>query len=244
MVRKASKAPRLLSNPTSFRTGKSLTAAGVAVPASAVPATPVFPKLPIQTNPAVPRLLVPVVSPTEAPAAAPPLSLTRTMRVTSASTKNLKSFLTPLKKTMSPRSFQHLAQEIREVFDLFDTDGSGNIDLKELRIVMRSLGFNPTPEEALTMAKEFDETDEPVLSFEEFLFLMAAKMRVEGRLGFRDLKRVAKEIGEFVTDEEIQTILRRRIRMGMEKLGEEDWVRVFATGPVLILDKSSKTKSK
>ena len=32
-------------------------------------------------------------------------------------------------------------QEIREAFDLFDTDGSGHIDPKELKAAMQSLGF-------------------------------------------------------------------------------------------------------
>ena len=31
--------------------------------------------------------------------------------------------------------------EIKEAFDLFDTDGSGSIDPKELRAAMQSLGF-------------------------------------------------------------------------------------------------------
>ena len=31
-------------------------------------------------------------------------------------------------------------QEIREAFDLFDTDGSGTIDGKELKVAMRALG--------------------------------------------------------------------------------------------------------
>ena len=31
-------------------------------------------------------------------------------------------------------------QEIREAFDLFDTDGSGTIDAKELKVAMRALG--------------------------------------------------------------------------------------------------------
>jgi len=32
-------------------------------------------------------------------------------------------------------------EEIKEAFDLFDTDGSGSIDPKELRAAMQSLGF-------------------------------------------------------------------------------------------------------
>ena len=38
-------------------------------------------------------------------------------------------------------------EEIREAFNLFDTDGSGTIDPKELKAAMQSLGFenkNPT----------------------------------------------------------------------------------------------------
>ena len=38
-------------------------------------------------------------------------------------------------------------QEIKEAFDLFDTDGSGNIDSKELKVAMRALGFEPKREE-------------------------------------------------------------------------------------------------
>ena len=34
-------------------------------------------------------------------------------------------------------------QEIKEAFDLFDTDGSGTIDAKELKVAMRALGFEP-----------------------------------------------------------------------------------------------------
>ena len=33
-------------------------------------------------------------------------------------------------------------QEIKEAFDLFDTDGSGSIDPKELKAAMTSLGFD------------------------------------------------------------------------------------------------------
>ena len=33
-------------------------------------------------------------------------------------------------------------QEIREAFDLFDVDGSGHVDVRELKISMRALGFD------------------------------------------------------------------------------------------------------
>ena len=38
--------------------------------------------------------------------------------------------------------------EIREVFEQFDSDGGGSIDVDELRMAMRSLGQKMTKEEA------------------------------------------------------------------------------------------------
>ena len=37
-------------------------------------------------------------------------------------------------------------QELREAFDLFDTDGSGTIDTKELQVALRALGFDSKKE--------------------------------------------------------------------------------------------------
>lgn len=45
-------------------------------------------------------------------------------------------------------------QEIREAFDLFDTDGSGTIDAKELKVAMRALGFEPKKEEIKKVREE------------------------------------------------------------------------------------------
>jgi len=48
-------------------------------------------------------------------------------------------------------------QEIREAFDLFDTDGSGTIDVKELKVAMRALGFEPKKEEIKKMIADIDK---------------------------------------------------------------------------------------
>lgn len=47
-------------------------------------------------------------------------------------------------------------QEIREAFDLFDTDKTGTIDVKELKVAMRALGFEPKREEIRKLLAEFD----------------------------------------------------------------------------------------
>ncbi|PNX85778.1 putative calcium-binding protein CML20-like, partial [Trifolium pratense] len=54
------------------------------------------------------------------------------------------------KFTNKQRARHHLTpqkrQEIKEAFELFDTDGSGTIDAKELNVAMRALGFEMTEE--------------------------------------------------------------------------------------------------
>ena len=37
--------------------------------------------------------------------------------------------------------------EIKKAFDCFDTTGSGTIEVKNLKVVLRALGFEPTTEE-------------------------------------------------------------------------------------------------
>merc|ERR1712154_655692 len=81
-------------------------------------------------------------------------------------------------------------QEIREAFDLFDTDGSGTIDAKELRVAMRALGFEPKKEEIKKMIQDIDKDDSGTIDFNEFLEMMTAKMsekdsREEIRKAFR-----------------------------------------------------------
>lgn len=49
-----------------------------------------------------------------------------------------------------------VALEFKEAFSLFDKNGDGNISSKELGIVMRSLGQNPTEAELQDMINEVD----------------------------------------------------------------------------------------
>jgi centrin-1 len=42
---------------------------------------------------------------------------------------------------------QEQKTEIKEAFDLFDTNGSGIIDVKDLKVALRALGFEPTSKE-------------------------------------------------------------------------------------------------
>ena len=54
--------------------------------------------------------------------------------------------------------------EFKAAFDMFDTDGGGDISTKELGQVMRMLGQNPTREELDEIIEEVDEDGEPRVS--------------------------------------------------------------------------------
>jgi centrin-1 len=99
---------------------------------------------------------------------------------------------------------------------------TGTIDAKELKVAMRALGFEPKKEEIKKMISDIDKDGSGTIDFSEFLEMMTAKMserdsREEilkafrlfdddetGKISFRNLKRVAKELGENMTDEELQ----------------------------------------
>mmetsp|Transcript_1057 Transcript_1057/g.1381 ORF Transcript_1057/g.1381 Transcript_1057/m.1381 type:complete len:171 (-) Transcript_1057:220-732(-) len=136
-------------------------------------------------------------------------------------------------------------QEIREAFDLFDTDGSGTIDAKELKVAMRALGFEPKKEEIKKMISDIDKDGSGTIDFQEFLEMMTAKMSEKdsreeilkafrlfdddetGKISFRNLKRVAKELGENMTDEELQEMIDEADRDGDGEINEEEFLRIM-----------------
>lgn len=135
--------------------------------------------------------------------------------------------------------------EIREAFDLFDTDGSGRIDIKELKVAMRALGFEPKKEEVKKMITEIDKDGSGTIDFNEFLTLMSSKMAEKdskeeilkafklfdddetGKISFKNLKRVAKELGENLTDEELQEMIEEADRDGDNEINEDEFLRIM-----------------
>lgn len=63
--------------------------------------------------------------------------------------------------------------EYRESFALFDKNGDGAIDVKELGQVMRSLGQDPTEGELKDMIHDVDSDNNGTIDFDEFLTIMS-----------------------------------------------------------------------
>ncbi|KAJ1556023.1 Centrin-4, partial [Cladochytrium tenue] len=88
--------------------------------------------------------------------------------------------------------------EVREAFEMFDTDGSGSITVQEWRVAMRAMGFESMKEENRLMLAEMDRDNSGSIEYDEFyamvkkrLFMRSARQEmhklflhiVEGGLG-------------------------------------------------------------
>merc|ERR1712002_383309 len=113
------------------------------------------------------------------------------------------------------------------IMDAFNTiaDRNGVIKTRELGIVMKTLGENPTPEEVQDMINEVDKEGVGIVKFPSFLTMMASKVdslvaEDEIREAFRvfdvdgngfisrtELKNVMMNLGEKMTEEECNTLV-------------------------------------
>merc|ERR1711953_953155 len=67
-------------------------------------------------------------------------------------------------------------QEVKDAFDLFDTDSSGAVSVQELVDAMQSLGLDQKNEAVFNMIKEIDTDGSGELEFQEFLEMMTARL--------------------------------------------------------------------
>ncbi|KAK9809046.1 hypothetical protein WJX72_008371 [[Myrmecia] bisecta] len=63
----------------------------------------------------------------------------------------------------------HELEMCRKAFAGFDTDNSGTIDAKELKLVLQALGQAPSDEELFVMISQVDEDRSGEIEFPEFL---------------------------------------------------------------------------
>ncbi|KAF8473418.1 hypothetical protein BDZ91DRAFT_714603 [Kalaharituber pfeilii] len=129
-------------------------------------------------------------------------------------------------------------EEIREAFELFDLDKDKKIDYHELKVAMKALGFDEDKPEVLRILRKHGIQGNPpsnrmFITYDAFAQVMAEKIAardpleeiirafslfagtaVQGpqgeelRIGVEDLRRVAKELGENLEEEEIQAMIR------------------------------------
>ena len=133
--------------------------------------------------------------------------------------------------------------EIRQAFDLFDTNGTGKIDPKELKAAMQSLGFDSKNPTIYTLIADLDTPEAAKnggVNFDDFVGSINNKLgdkeRKEGihrifelfiddpnsdTITLSSLKKIAQELGENMSAEELKDMLERASANGTELTFDE-----------------------
>ena len=136
-------------------------------------------------------------------------------------------------------------QEIKEAFELFDTDKTGTIDYHELKVAMRALGFDVKKQEVLAMMRDFDRDGAGQIEYPDFLEIMTTKISerdpveeilkafklfdedTTGRISLRNLRRVARELGENLNDDELQAMIDEFDKDGDGEISENEFLSIM-----------------
>lgn len=118
-------------------------------------------------------------------------------------------------------------EEIKEAFDLFDSDGSGTVEPRELKSAMQSLGFEAKGSTMFHVVTELDKDGSGAIDFEEFIGMMSSKLSDHetkeeirsiftlfdvdktGHINIKNLKKIARDLGETVDDDELLDLIRK-----------------------------------
>ncbi|XP_073326341.1 troponin C, skeletal muscle-like [Pagrus major] len=124
---------------------------------------------------------------------------------------------------------EEMLAEFKAAFDMFDTDGGGDISTKELGTVMRMLGQNPTREELDEIIEEVDEDGSGTIDFEEFLVMMVRLLKEDqagkseeelaecfrvfdkngdGYIDREEFALIIRSTGEPITEDEIDELMK------------------------------------
>ncbi|XP_029634784.2 neo-calmodulin-like [Octopus sinensis] len=146
---------------------------------------------------------------------------------------------------MIPKLSSDEIEEYREAFTMFDRDKDGRITAKELGTVLRSLGQNPTEVELRDMINEVDIDGNGTIEFNEFLEMMmkcksetnerqevtdAFKVFDTNKDGFinaSELRHVMMNLGEKLTDKEVEDMIREADADGDGRIDYEEFIRIL-----------------
>ncbi|CDQ85865.1 centrin-3-like [Salvelinus alpinus] len=135
--------------------------------------------------------------------------------------------------------------EIKEAFELFDTDKDKEIDYHELKVAMRALGFEVKKVDVLKILKDYNREGNGKITFDDFNEVVTDRMLQRdpkeeilkafklfddddsGRISMRNLRRVARELGESITDEELRSMIDEFDTDGDGEINQEEFVSIM-----------------
>jgi len=116
--------------------------------------------------------------------------------------------------------------EVREAFNLFDADATGEISYRDARAAMRALDYSPSKLELRSLLEDADPKQTGYLNFDAFkgimtkhaatvdpkaeadkIFAMFTSSTGSKAITYHNLRDVARELGESMSDQELTKML-------------------------------------
>lgn len=135
--------------------------------------------------------------------------------------------------------------EVKEAFKVFDTDETGGLDARELKAALSALNVKISKDEIRQVYAELGKDIRDKVNLDEFLEIVTPRLPDRHtkdyikmifkyfdldnneKISIRNLKKIAQEIGESLSDEELKEILEEADRDNDGYIGFEDFYRIM-----------------
>ena len=155
--------------------------------------------------------------------------------------KESKSSKSEPQQTIRNELTEEQKREIKEAFSTFEETG---IEADELKSALQALGFDAKNPDVQKILDKLDRHKKP-LSFEEYMDVMIDKEEnkdpeVEMRKAFKvlceegtdkitlkSLSKICADLGEKISEEELQEMINEADKDQDEEVGEEDFIKIM-----------------
>ena len=137
--------------------------------------------------------------------------------------------------------------ELREAFNIFDTESEGSIGTNHLALLMNSLKQYPTQEEIAQIIKEIDINNEGRIYFNQFLKIMAKRIKNvkededkyikklfsfldrnnNGLISLHEIKYIVTHSSENISDRDIELLMKEADTDGDGLISFEEFMTIM-----------------
>ena len=135
--------------------------------------------------------------------------------------------------------------EVKEAFNVFDSEQSGSLDARELKAALKALSINLSKDEIRQIYADFGKDTREKINQEEFFEIVTPRLPDRhtkdyikmifkyfdldnnDKISLRNLKKIAQEIGENLSEEEFKEILEEADRDNDGYIGFDDFYRIM-----------------
>mmetsp|Transcript_4427 Transcript_4427/g.7429 ORF Transcript_4427/g.7429 Transcript_4427/m.7429 type:complete len:176 (+) Transcript_4427:65-592(+) len=136
-------------------------------------------------------------------------------------------------------------QEIKEAWDIFDSEKTGKMDYHELKVAIRAMGFEIKKQEAMELMSRYDREETGYIGYEAFEEIMSVRYANQdpmdeirkafelfdeekrGRISFRNLKRIARDLGEKLTDDDLRGMIEEFDQDMDGEISQEEFIHIM-----------------